>query len=113
MFRRVALLQVDSTIGDLAGNSRRIESLGKIAVQNGANVAITTELAICGYPPRDLLLQPDFVKMAFQRARNLDVQIPLLVGTPTPPEEDRQLPSNSVVRAGPLDVCPMVSRTSR
>ena len=103
MSRRVALLQVDSTIGDLAGNSRRIEALGKIAVQNGANVAVTTELAICGYPPRDLLLQPDFVKMSFQRARNLDVQIPLLVGTPTPPEKDRQLPSNSVVRAGPVE----------
>ena len=70
---------------------KRIEALGKIVVQNGANVAITTELAICGYPPRDLLLQPDFIKMAFQRARNLDVKIPLLVGTPTP-EEDRQYP---------------------
>ena len=95
---------MDSTIGDLAGNSSRIEALGKIAAQNGANVAITTELAICGYPPRDLLLQPDFVKMSFQRARNLDVEIPLLVGTPTPPDKDRQLPSNSVVRAGPIEV---------
>ena len=95
---------MDSTIGDLAGNSSRIEALGKIAAQNGANVAITTELAICGYPPRDLLLQPDFVKMSFQRARNLDVEIPLLVGTPTPPDKDRQLPSNSVVRAGPIGV---------
>ena len=95
---------MDSTIGDLAGNSSRIEALGKIAAQNGANVAITTELAICGYPPRDLLLQPDFVKMSFQRARNLDVEIPLLVGTPTPPDKDRQLPSNSVVRAGPSEV---------
>ena len=113
MSRRVALLQVDSTIGDLAGNSRRIEALGKIAVQNGANVAVTTELAICGYPPRDLLLQPDFVKMSFQRARNLDVQIPLLVGTPTPPEKDRQLPSNSVVRAGPVEAMSMVSKTAR
>ncbi len=59
--RIIGLLQVDSTVGDLAGNAARIESLAQTARQNGAKLAIATELAICGYPPRDLLLQPDFI----------------------------------------------------
>ena len=57
----VGLLQVDPTVGDLEGNAKRIEVLANQAKQNGASVAISTELAICGYPPRDLLLQSDFI----------------------------------------------------
>ena len=61
----IGLLQVDSTVGDLAGNAERLESLTAIAQANGAQVAIATELAVCGYPPRDLLLQPDFITASF------------------------------------------------
>ena len=65
--RLIALLQVDSTVGDLDGNANRIESLSQLALDNGASLAVSTELAISGYPPRDLLLQPDFVKKAQQK----------------------------------------------
>ena len=61
--RVIGLLQVDSTVGDLAGNAKRLESLARTAKNNGAKLAIATELAICGYPPRDLLLQPDLMKL--------------------------------------------------
>ena len=83
--RIIGLLQVDSTVGDLSGNAKRIESLSQLAQENGASLAVSTELAISGYPPRDLLSQPDFVKMSQLQASSLSVNIPVLVGTPVVP----------------------------
>jgi NAD+ synthase (glutamine-hydrolysing) len=97
----VGLLQLDPTVGDLEGNAKRIEELASQAKMNGASVAITTELAICGYPPRDLLLQTDFINKSQKIASQLDVDLPVLVGTPIAAENDRQLPFNGVVLAGP------------
>ena len=59
-----------------------------------------TELAICGYPPRDLLLQTEFINKSQKIASQLDVDLPVLVGTPIAAENDRQLPFNGVVLAG-------------
>ena len=101
MGRSIALLQGDSTVGDLVGNAKRIESLAHLAESKGAVLALSTELAICGYPPRDLLLQPEFVHLAQEQACQLVVGIPVLVGTPLSPDHDKQLPSNGVVRCGP------------
>ena len=111
--RIIGLLQVDSTIGDLSGNSERLEHLASIAKDNGALMAITTELAISGYPPRDLLLQPDFIRMSQQQASSLSVDIPVLVGTPVSPDGERKLPGNGVVRAGPLSSYPNGEQTNR
>ena len=86
MNRTIALLQVDSTVGDLSGNASRIESLAALAATNGAALALSTELAICGYPPRDLLLQAEFVALAQTKARELKVAMPVLVGTPLSPD---------------------------
>lgn len=96
----VGLLQLDPTVGDLEGNAKRIEGLASQAKMNGASVAITTELAICGYPPRDLLLQTEFINKSQKIASQLDVDLPVLVGTPIAAENDRQLPFNGVVLAG-------------
>ena len=57
MGRRIGLMQVDPTVGDLNGNAARLEHLAHLAAQHGASIGVTTELAISGYPPRDLLLQ--------------------------------------------------------
>lgn len=103
MSRMIGLLQVDPTVGDLAGNATRLEQLAQLASEHGADVAVTTELAISGYPPRDLLLQDEFIRLAQQTAIGLDVPIPVLVGTPIESKADRQLPSNGVVRAGSKD----------
>lgn len=100
MASKIALLQVNPVVGDINGNALMICELSKLASQSGADFAVTTELAISGYPPRDLLLQPDFVKTCHQVASTLQSEIPVLVGTPVPPKDDRSLPGNGVVRAG-------------
>ena len=58
---RVALCQVDAVVGDFDGNVRRVlEALAR-AESLDADVAVFPELALTGYPPEDLLLEPDFV----------------------------------------------------
>jgi NAD+ synthase (glutamine-hydrolysing) len=58
---RVALAQINPTVGDLAGNSRRIKSWIKQARKAGADLVAFPELAVTGYPPEDLLLKPRFI----------------------------------------------------
>ena len=88
----------------MSGNAQRLEHLSNLAAQNGASVGVTTELAISGYPPRDLLLQDEFIRLAQQTAGSLNVPIPVLVGSPIEAQSSRQLPGNGVVRAGSKDV---------
>ncbi len=60
---RIALAQFDFPVGDVAGNARRIA--GMIATardEYGADVVLFPELALCGYPPEDLLLRPSFLR---------------------------------------------------
>ena len=58
---RVALLQINPTLGDLDGNARLIEEAARAAWREGARVALAPELGLCGYPPEDLLLRPAFL----------------------------------------------------
>ncbi|HEX4510353.1 MAG TPA: NAD+ synthase, partial [Burkholderiaceae bacterium] len=58
---RVALLQINPTVGDLAGNAHRIGEAARAAWRAGARVAVAPELALSGYPPEDLLLRPSFL----------------------------------------------------
>jgi NAD+ synthase (glutamine-hydrolysing) len=58
---RLAAAQLNTVVGDLAGNVERILSALAAAEAAGADLCITPELAICGYPPEDLLLKPGFV----------------------------------------------------
>ena len=94
---RVALLQVDPTVGDLAGNASRLIALAGLALEAGADVAVSTELAITGYPPRDLLLSSAFVEAAQAKATGLNPPLPLLIGTPLVAEEEGQRPANGVL----------------
>jgi NAD+ synthase (glutamine-hydrolysing) len=64
---RVAAAQINTTVGDLAGNSDRILAAIKAAEEAGADLVALPELAVTGYPPEDLLLRPSFVAEA-QRA---------------------------------------------
>ena len=98
---KVGLLQLDPTVGDLSGNVQRLAGLAQLAEAQGASVGVSTELAVCGYPPRDLLLEHDFVQRSFNAALSVTSSIPLLVGTPVPAEDERSLPTNGVVRCGP------------
>lgn len=58
---RVALAQINPTVGDLAGNTRLIKSWIKQARKAGADLVAFPELAVTGYPPEDLLLKPRFI----------------------------------------------------
>ena len=57
---RLALCQIDTTVGDFAGNAVRILDGLSRAEEAHADLAVFPELAICGYPPRDLLERPSF-----------------------------------------------------
>ena len=58
----VAVLQFNPVVGDLQGNARQIIELARQAHAQGAQVVLTPELALCGYPPEDLLLRPRFIQ---------------------------------------------------
>ena len=58
---RMALCQIDTVVGEVDGNARRIVDCLRRAEAAGADVAALPELAITGYPPEDLLLKPAFV----------------------------------------------------
>src|SRR3954447_24947191 len=61
---RLALAQINTTVGDLDGNRERIlEAIGE-ARSAGADLVLLPELAVTGYPPEDLLLRPGFVRAA-------------------------------------------------
>jgi NAD+ synthase/NAD+ synthase (glutamine-hydrolysing) len=59
---KVAVAQIDTTIGDFAGNTRRILAAGARAEAESADLVVFPELSICGYPPRDLLERRSFVE---------------------------------------------------
>jgi NAD+ synthase (glutamine-hydrolysing) len=59
---KVALAQINATVGDLAGNSARIVDAARRAFSQGARLVLTPELGLCGYPPEDLLLRPAFMQ---------------------------------------------------
>lgn len=59
---RIALAQINTVVGDLAGNEGKILAAYQRGVAAGAELVICPELAVVGYPPRDLLLKPAFVQ---------------------------------------------------
>jgi NAD+ synthase (glutamine-hydrolysing) len=59
---KIALAQINPTVGDIDGNVRKIIEYGNEAKKRGAALVIFSELAVCGYPPQDLLLKESFLK---------------------------------------------------
>jgi NAD+ synthase (glutamine-hydrolysing) len=58
---KIALAQINPTVGDFTGNLGKIASLTRRAAEQGARLTIFSELAICGYPPADFLEKPSFL----------------------------------------------------
>jgi NAD+ synthase (glutamine-hydrolysing) len=59
---KIAIAQLNPTIGDLEQNAAQILVAAKEAQSQGARLLLTPELSLCGYPPRDLLLNPSFIQ---------------------------------------------------
>jgi NAD+ synthetase len=68
---RIALAQINPTVGDIEGNSRKIIDFTDRARSGGANVVVFPELAVPGYPPKDLLLKPRFVEDNLRAVRTI------------------------------------------
>lgn len=81
---KVALAQKNYTVGNLDGNAALIAEAARQAQRAGADLVVTSELAISGYPPRDLLLRRSFIERCRQAleqlAHNLRSAPPVLVG---------------------------------
>jgi NAD+ synthase (glutamine-hydrolysing) len=94
----IALLQLDPTVGDISGNVSLVEAAATKAAEAGADMAVTSELIISGYPPRDMLMDATFVAACEMAAMACKSSIPLLIGTPLSAEKERQKPFNGAVR---------------
>jgi NAD+ synthetase len=68
---KIAVAQIDTTVGDFAGNSRKILELGGRAEGEGADLVLFPELAVCGYPPRDLVERREFVAKSERAAAGI------------------------------------------
>jgi NAD+ synthase (glutamine-hydrolysing) len=67
----IAVAQLDTTVGDFSGNARKILEAGRRAEKAGTDVVLFPELAVCGYPPRDLVERPSFVAETERAAERL------------------------------------------
>jgi len=82
---RVAIAQLNQVVGDLSGNAARILDAAAGGVRGGADLVITPELSLCGYPPEDLLLRPAFLAACaeeLQRLARAVTRTTILVGFP-------------------------------
>jgi NAD+ synthase (glutamine-hydrolysing) len=73
---KIALGQINPTIGDFSGNAKKIVECARAAQEMGASLALFPELAVCGYPPRDLLEKPAFVARSQQVVCEIAKQVP-------------------------------------
>src|SRR5215470_3392974 len=82
---KLALAQIDTTVGDLDGNRDLILARIEAARSAGADLVLLPELAVTGYPPEDLLLRPGFVRAARTSIEQIAAEtqgIVALVGVP-------------------------------
>jgi NAD+ synthetase len=84
---KIAIAQINPTIGDIKNNAEKIRQQAELAVKQEAKLLLTPELSLCGYPPKDLLLNQSFINAMAeelqQLANTIPPQIYVLVGTVT------------------------------
>jgi NAD+ synthase len=82
----IALAQMNPVLGDVEGNSRKIMAVHAEAASAGADLVVTPELSISGYPPEDLVCRPAYIEACLEAAKELARQVrngpPLLIGLP-------------------------------
>lgn len=101
---RIAIAQINCTVGDISGNAAKILDAVKQAKQAGAELIITPELALSGYPPADLLLRETFYQSCHTVLTELIKaigNITVIVGHPNF-QEDKLYNAASVIRNGEI-----------
>ncbi len=86
---KIALAQIDPTVGDFTGNLEKIVAASRRAAAQGARLTVFSELALCGYPPADLLEKPSFLARCRTvvdelAAATADLSTAVLVGVALP-----------------------------
>jgi NAD+ synthase/NAD+ synthase (glutamine-hydrolysing) len=86
---QIALAQINTTVGDLCGNAKKILAFARRAADAGARVAVFPELTLTGYPPRDLLEKENFLEGIERHLEQLaaqaaDLTLAIICGTVTP-----------------------------
>ena len=105
---RLALAQINPTMGALSANAERIRLAAEQALAGGASVIVFPELSLCGYPPEDLVLKPHFVRDCERTLEQLAEELPrdlvCLIGLPV---SGKNKPRNAVavVEGGRVATC--------
>lgn len=84
---KIALGQINPTVGDFSGNSAKIIDLSRRAQAAGAGLILFPELSVCGYPPRDLVERPSFVARNRETVECIAAEVPgiaIICGLVTP-----------------------------
>lgn len=77
---KIALAQINTVVGDYQANLDKIAAFTQKAHAQGADLVVFPELALCGYPPLDLLYRPSFVRACEQAVRPLLTRVPEGIG---------------------------------
>ncbi|MCX7785364.1 MAG: NAD+ synthase [candidate division WOR-3 bacterium] len=96
---KIGIAQINSVVGDISGNTEKIIDYIRRAKAKKVDLIIFPELAICGYPPKDLLLKKDFIKEIMKNVRLIaknSKRIAVILGT--------VLPSKKIIRPISFDV---------
>jgi len=75
---KVAIAQINSTVGDIAGNRNKIAEFSRRAAGLGADIVLTPELSLVGYPPEDLLLRQAFYAKTAEALQSLALELAAL-----------------------------------
>src|SRR6266542_3980838 len=105
---KIALGQINTTVGDLSGNTSRIVRVAREAAGRGAGVVVFPELSITSYPPRDLVEKPSFVSRSEEHVQRLcaetaDLETTVIcgyVGRSSSPLGKRAANCAAVIRGG-------------
>ncbi len=75
---KIALAQINTTVGDFEGNATRVAEFAQKARERGSDLVVFPELALCGYPPRDLVEQAAFVERSEAEMARLAERLPAI-----------------------------------
>ena len=107
---KIALGQINPTVGDFSGNAAKIIQFAIQARSAGAGLILFPELAVCGYPPRDLVERPSFVARSRATVERIAAEmqgIAVICGTVTPADADsgkKAMNSAALLREGRIDL---------